>query len=98
MEKIAAIKDRIHHQVTVNDLFFLKRGGRIDAATAKLDELNYVFISHSDCLEDVESLAAMIKEEWNTEVIIGDIGPVIGAHTGPGAIALCYLGANVKGE
>jgi len=141
-EKIMAIKDRIHHQVTVNDLFFLKRGGRIDAATAivgsilkfkpiivvdrdgklqsvgkvrgrkasinelfnrikanaSLDELNYVFISHSDCLEDVESLAAMIKAEWNTEVVIGDIGPVIGAHTGPGAIALCYLGTNIKGE
>lgn len=142
LEKIEAIKDRIHHQVTVNDLFFLKRGGRIDAATAivgsmlkfkpiivvdkegrlqnvgkvrgrkasinelfgkmkanaSLDELNYVFISHSDCLEDVESLAAMIKAEWDTEVIIGDIGPVIGAHTGPGAIALCYLGTNIKGE
>lgn len=142
LEKIAAVKDRIHHQVTVNDLFFLKRGGRIDAATAivgsmlkfkpiivvdkegrlqnvgkvrgrkasinelfnkmkasaSLDELNYVFISHSDCLEDVEALAAMIKAEWNTEVVIGDIGPVIGAHTGPGAIALCYLGADVKGK
>lgn len=141
-EKIMAFKDRIHHQVTVNDLFFLKRGGRIDAATAivgsilkckpiivvdkdgklqsvgkvrgrkasinelfnrmkanaSLDELNYVFISHSDCLEDVESLAAMIKAEWDTEVVIGDIGPVIGAHTGPGAIALCYLGNNIKGE
>ena len=141
-DKIMAFKDRIHHQVTVNDLFFLKRGGRIDAATAivgsilkfkpiivvdkdgklqsvgkvrgrkssinelfnrmkanaSLDELNYVFISHSDCLEDVESLAAMIKAEWDTEVVIGDIGPVIGAHTGPGAIALCYLGNNIKGE
>jgi len=33
-EGIMAMKDKIHHQVTVNDLFFLKRGGRINAASA----------------------------------------------------------------
>lgn len=142
-KKIEDIKDYIHHQVTVDDLFFLKRGGRIDAATAvigsvlkfkpiivvdkeghlinvgkvrgrkasikelfdrmkataNLEELGYVFISHSDCLEDVKTLEAMIKEEYKSaEVVIGDIGPVIGAHTGPGAIALCYLGKPIKGN
>lgn len=141
--KIEAIKNNIHHQVTVDDLFFLKRGGRINATTAiagtvlkfkpiivvdkdgrlvnvgkvrgrkasinelftrlketqNLDELGYVFISHSDCLEDVKLLESMIKEEYpSVEVVIGDIGPVIGAHTGPGAIALCYLGKVEKGN
>ena len=63
-----------------------------------LEELGYVFINHSDCLEDAESLAEMVKEELHpTKVIIGDIGPVIGAHTGPGAIALAYLGKTIKG-
>lgn len=141
-KEIESVKDRIHHQVTVDDLFFLKRGGRIDATTAivgsvlkfkpiinvnkegrlvnvgkvrgrkaslnellnrmksneALEELGYVFINHSDCLEDAESLAEMVKEELHpTKVIIGDIGPVIGAHTGPGAIALAYLGKTIKG-
>lgn len=58
----------------------------------------HLFISQSDCLEDAQPLEAMIKEEFGSaEVIIGDIGPVIGARTGPGAIALCYLGKTVKG-
>ena len=40
----------------------------------------------------------MIKAEFpNTEILIGDIGPVIGAHTGPGAIALCHVGKTIKG-
>lgn len=141
-DAIEAIKDRIHHQVTLDDLFFLKRGGRIDAASAiagtvlkfkplvvvskegklenvgkvrgrkasinelfsqmkknaSLDELAYVFISHSDCFEDARSLADMIESEWNhIKVQICDIGPVIGAHTGSGTIALFYLGSNIKG-
>lgn len=142
LEAIEAVKERIHHHVTVNDLFFLKRGGRVSAASAvagtvlqfkpiiivdkegklsnigkvrgrktsinelfsmlkkvqKFEELPYVFISHSDCLDDVNHLADMIKAEYpNTEIVIGDIGPVIGAHTGPGAIALCHLGKTIKG-
>ena len=40
-----------------------------------------------------------LKEAYpSTEVFISDIGPVIGAHTGPGAIALCYHGNVVKGN
>ncbi|MBO6015219.1 MAG: DegV family protein [Lachnospiraceae bacterium] len=142
LDKINAVKQRIHHQITVDDLFFLKRGGRIDATAAfvgsmlkfkpiinidaegrlfnagkvrgrkasirelftrmksneNLSELPYVFISHSDCLEDAKLLADMIKEEWsNAEITIGDIGPVIGAHTGPGALVLFYVGRTVKG-
>ena len=142
-DKIVDFKDRIHHQITVDDLFFLKRGGRISATTAiagsmlkvkpiivmdkeghlinvgkvrgrkavlkelferlksniNIAELNYVYISHADCIEDAKYLEAMVKEEYaQAEVVIGDIGPVIGAHTGPGGLALCYLGKTVKGE
>ncbi len=140
--KVEEMKDYIHHQVTVDDLFFLKRGGRIDAASAvigsvlkfkpiiivdmeghlinvdkvrgrktsikelfdrmkqneNINEFPYIFISHSDCIDDVNTLVAMIKEEYkDVEVVVGNIGPVIGAHTGPGAIALCYLGKTNKG-
>ena len=140
---IMAMKDKIHHQVTVNDLFFLKRGGRVSAttavagsvlnikpiievsaegkldtvgkvrgrkaamkeivskmkATADLDTWNQVFISHGDCLEDAERVRDMIIEAFpNAQVNISYVGAVIGAHTGPGVIALCYLGNCTKGS
>lgn len=134
------IKDNIHHQVTVDDLFFLKRGGRVSGATAvagtmlnikpmlqvseegklemvgkvrgrksamrqlvskmqetaDIDTWEYVFISHGDCLEDATRVGEMVKENFpKAKVTISYVGPVIGAHTGPGVIALCYLG-NIK--
>ncbi len=54
---------------------------------------NSVFISHADCLEDAEYLEKLVKEKLNVnEVVINHIGPVIGSHTGQGALALFYLG------
>lgn len=141
-EGVMSMKDKIHHQVTVNDLFFLKRGGRISTttavagsilnvkpmihvteegkldtigkirgrkhamrelvskmeATADIDSWNYVFISHGDCLEDTLCVKDMVEKAFpQAKVVISDVGPVIGAHTGPGVIALCYLGKNKKG-
>lgn len=122
---------------TVDDLEYLKRGGRISPTTAfvgnvlgikpvlkingegklisiekargrksslralfdKYDEsadnktVGTVFISHADCLEDAQKLADMIKGKSGKAVdVITDIGPVIGAHTGPGCIALFFVG------
>ncbi|MBQ3223641.1 MAG: DegV family protein [Clostridia bacterium] len=52
-----------------------------------------VFISHGDCIEEAEYLAARVREEWAVkDVIINYVGPVIGAHAGPGVIALFFLG------
>lgn len=141
-EGVMAMKDKIHHQVTVDDLFFLKRGGRVSAttavvgsilnikpmivvnaegkletvgkergrkkamkelmnymkATADIDAWNYVFLSHGDCLEDTLAVKEMVEAEYpNAQVIISDVGPVIGAHTGPGVIALCHMGRCTKG-
>lgn len=139
---IMKMKDKIHHQVTVNDLFFLKRGGRVSStaavagsilslkpmievdaegklntlgtvrgrkaamkelvskmkATADVDTWKHVFISHGDCQEDVEHVKAMIEDAFpNVQVHLSYVGAVIGAHTGPGVIALCYLGKTTKG-
>ena len=125
------------HWFTVDDLFFLKRGGRVSAATAVLgtmlsikpvmhvdnagklinvekargrkDAVNRlfdkcratsidiseqtVFICHGDCIEDAEYLAGRLKNELGVkEVYIGYTGPVIGAHSGPGTLALFYIG------
>ncbi len=125
------------HWFTVDDLMYLKRGGRISPTVAfvgnvlgikpvlhmdneghlinvskvrgrrtavqalaqKYDELavdtksGTLFISHGDCLADAEYLASIIKEKHNVDVeIITDVGPVIGAHTGPGVLAFFFVG------
>ncbi len=127
----------ICHWFTVDDLFFLKRGGRISAATAAVGSVLHikpvlhvddagrlismfktrgrkasikamyekaattskdiaaqtVFISHGDCLEDAKYLELMIRENLHpVDVIINHVGPVIGAHSGPGTLALFFTG------
>lgn len=131
-------KLRLCHWFTVDDLFFLKRGGRVSAATAVLGtvlgikpimhvdnngklikkgtargrkasidnlcekakastidekEKLVAFISHGDCEEDAKYLAEKVKREVGfKEVVIGYVGSVIGSHSGPGTLALFYLG------
>ena len=52
-----------------------------------------IFISHSDCEEDAKWLADKIQEQIGVkEIFINYIGPVIGAHTGIGTVALFYIG------
>lgn len=60
--------------------------------TAIEPEKQIVFMSHGDCIEDAEYLAGRIREEWNVEVVINYVGPVIGSHSGPGTLALFFLG------
>jgi len=51
-----------------------------------------VFICHGDCLKEAEKLARMLKERFNvTDIMIGDMSPVIGAHAGPGTLGLFFL-------
>ena len=53
------------------------------------------FISNSDCMEDALAVAAMVEEAFprlNGKVLINSIGTVIGAHTGPGTLALFFVG------
>ncbi len=130
-------KFNLCHWFTVDDLEYLKRGGRISPTVAfvgnvlgikpvlhmdneghlinvtkvrgrrtaiqalaqKYDELaldtksGTLFISHGDCLADAEYLASIIKEKHGVGVeIITDVGPVIGAHTGPGVLAFFFVG------
>ena len=56
-------------------------------------EEQVIAISHGDCIEDAEYLKEMILKEYNVkDVIINHVGPVIGAHTGPGVVALFFFG------
>lgn len=53
-----------------------------------------VFISHADCEADAEALAQLIFRKTGLETqLITDVGPVIGAHAGPGTLALFFVGS-----
>ena len=53
------------------------------------------FVVHGDCQDDAETLAAIIKEKYGVKnVHIGYLGPVIGAHTGPGVLAVFFMGTH----
>lgn len=141
MEEVAAyaeeMKPKICHWFTVDDLVYLKRGGRVSptvafvgnmlgikpvlhvdneghlvnvakargrkAAVAMLadkfgelgdaPEQNTLFISHGACPEDVENLKTQLKTKYGADVnLVTDVGPVIGAHTGPGVLAFFFIG------
>ena len=54
-----------------------------------------VFISHGDCLADAQWLAQEVKDRFHpVDVVISDIGPVIGAHSGPGTLALYFMASH----
>ena len=58
-------------------------------------ENEVLYICHGDCQEEAESLRDIIEEEVKFKnVIINYVGNVIGAHTGPGALAVIFLGKN----
>ena len=53
----------------------------------------HIFIGHGDCLEDARYLEKLIKEQFSPkDILIGNIGPIIGTHSGPGTIALFFYG------
>lgn len=57
------------------------------------DKNDVVFISHGDCLEDAEFVKEEIKNRFGIEkFIINFIGPTIGSHSGPGTVALFFMG------
>lgn len=131
------IKWNMCHWFTVDDLVYLKRGGRVSAAAAlvggmlgikpvlhvdneghlintakvrgrkasikalfdKYKELAIdptkgpIYICQGDCKEDADMLTNMIKEEFGPETDMTVFtGPVVGAHSGPGTLALFFLG------
>ena len=52
-----------------------------------------VFISHGDCEEDAEYVKKLVQERFGVEkFIINHVGPTIGAHSGPGTLALFFMG------
>lgn len=55
-------------------------------------EDNTIAISHGDCIEDVNYLVSLIREKFGeNKIIINNVGPVIGSHSGPGTLALFFV-------
>lgn len=130
-------KLHVCHNVTVDDLNHLHRGGRISKTTAVLGTLvqikpiihmdnngklqvigkergrkkslnkivdmaveqskdwdnDIVMITHGDCIEDAEYVAKLVRERMGIDnILINNIGTVIGSHTGPGVVAVFCMG------
>ncbi len=132
-------ENKLHvcHNVAVDDLNHLQRGGRVSKTAAILGtmvqikpiihmdnqgclqvigkergrkksihklvdmalkqyegyENDLVMITHGDCLEDAEYLAGLVREKMGIQdILINNIGTVIGSHTGPGVLALFCMG------
>ena len=133
------IKLQICHHFTVDNLFHLKRGGRVSGATAiigsmlkikpimhvddegklkaigkamgrkkaltklvenmeavaDMTENDPIFISHGDCIDDVEYIKGLIAEKFpKNPITIHYIGSVIGTHSGCGTLALFHKGTH----
>ena len=131
-------KLRFVHWFTVEDLVYLKRGGRISGATAAIATIlnikpvmhvdnegflvavekvqgrkkslrslfermektvdtkatDTVFIGHCDSKADAEYVASLVHEKYPDMMVhIDDIGTSVGAHSGPGTIALFFVGS-----
>lgn len=132
------LKLHICHWFTVEDLQFLRRGGRVSAAAALIGSIlsikpvmhvdnegrlipvskvrgrkaslraiadkvketmldrpdQTLFISHGDSEEDAKLVAEMIKERTGLSLqVLNYVGPVIGSHSGPGTIAVFFIGS-----
>ena len=65
----------------------------VASATAIDPENQTVFISHGDCLTDAEFVAEEVRRRLGVKTVcINYVGPVIGNHSGPGTMALFFLG------
>ena len=132
-------KLHICHDVTVDDLNHLHRGGRVSKTTAVIGTLvqikpiihmdnagklqvigkergrkrslnkivdmaaeqakgwdnDIIMITHGDCIEDAEYVARLVREKMGIDnILINNIGTVIGSHTGPGVVAVFCMGSH----
>ncbi len=64
----------------------------MDESAIRPVEDQMVFITHGDCIEDAEFVADLVRSRFGVrDVVINYVDPVIGAHSGPGTMALFFL-------
>ena len=57
------------------------------------DKQELIIVCHADSIDDANFCVDMIKEMYNPkDIVIGEISPTIGAHSGPGTIAIFFMG------
>lgn len=140
-EWVESHKMNVCHDVTIDDLFHLHRGGRVSKASAVVGSIikikpiihvneegklivigkergrkramlslvdrmekksegfenDVLMIVHGDVEEDAEFLKKELEERFGIKnIIVNGIGSVIGSHTGPGVIAIFYMGDRSK--
>lgn len=142
IEEVAqwAEENKLHvcHNVAIDDLNHLQRGGRVSKTTAILGtmvqvkpmihmddkgllqvigkergrkkalnkivdmaveqakgwENDIIMITHGDCAEDAEYVAKLVRKKMGIEnILVNNIGEVIGSHTGPGVVAVFCMGS-----
>ncbi|OUO78864.1 fatty acid-binding protein DegV [Blautia sp. An249] len=69
----------------------------VDAMDEKIgkykDSCDTVFMSHGDCIDDVNYVLEKIKAKYPVKtILVNHVGATIGAHSGPGTVALFFLG------
>lgn len=134
-DRVEAEKLHVAQRFTVDDLSYLRRGGRISTASAAVGTMlqikpvlhvddagrlsatdkvrgrksalqailrhmeetirrpaETVFVIHADCLEEAQALRDKIDAQFSPgEILIAPLGPIIGAHTGPGLLGAVFL-------
>lgn len=134
-EYLNKVKNQIQHFIVVDDLMYLRRGGRVGSAKAVIGTLldlkplltftkegklesyrkvkgfkvaiktivdefakytlnkdyDVVNIVHTDNLKDAELLAQGLEQKYGVKTRIQIMGPIIGAHVGPNAVAYGFV-------
>ncbi len=140
-EYLMECRNRIQHCIIPNDLFYLKKGGRVSGASAAvgtmlnikpmlafdeegklktlekckgmkkafsrvleqiekapLDEKKLIVVVHTNNYQGAEELAAMVEKETGVKPLVTIMGPVIGAHVGPGSVSCGWLSKKTRKE
>ena len=131
---VAEMQKHLQYAIFANDLYYLKRGGRVSAVAAiagsvlqvkpvlsftkdgklvvvdkvrgmkkafawalekqekfpPVEENRLIWVVHTDAEEQANELAAMVEAKWGFKPDVSIMGPVIGSHVGPGAVAVIW--------
>lgn len=135
------VRHRVQHFIIPNDLFYLKKGGRVTMASAvvgtvlnikpvivfddegklnvvekikgmkkafsralehmdraPMDALNYLVVVHTNNPKGAQELANLLEKKTGVKPIVSVMGPVIGAHVGPGSVSCGWISTKTRTE
>lgn len=140
-EYLMEARNRIQHCIIPDDLFYLKKGGRVSATSAvvgtmlhikplivfdeagklnvtekvkgmkkafsrvlehmeraPMDEMNRIVVVHTNNYKGAEELASLIEMKTGVKPLVSIMGPVIGAHVGPGSVSCAWLSTKTRAQ